>query len=160
MELVTDSDLLSRPADGGMPCLPDGLARPSGSRRRAVKAPPRTADATRVRSRLTIKLVSLAVMLVLTGLGARACSGSSASSPTNPVNVARNGLAAICANQQAVASAGDASGSGAGQPAGPAVSPSELAQLQASDPAGLRALEQAAGGTLTCPTTPAATPGG
>jgi hypothetical protein len=63
--------------------------------------------------------------------------------------VARNGLAGLCANAQATAAAG-------GDPTAPSdtvVSPQFQQQLQGSDPSGLQALRQAAGGSLACPTT-------
>jgi hypothetical protein len=91
------------------------------------------------------------VLLVLSIIGAKSLTGSSASSPINPVNVGRNGIAGLCANQAAVAQAG-------GQPEGssPAtlLSPGELAQLQASDPGGLSALSALtqSGSSDTCPT--------
>lgn len=102
-----------------------------------------------VRSRLILQLISVVVLMVLTVLGVRACGTSSPSSVLNPANLARNGLAGICANEQAVAAAG---GSGAGAP-GTALSPSLQSRLQVSDPAGLHALEQASGGPLTCAAT-------
>jgi hypothetical protein len=68
--------------------------------------------------------------------------------------VARNGLAGLCANQQATAAAGGANAADSG---GTVVSPEFEQQLQGSDPNGLRALRQAAGGSLLCPTT--TTPG-
>jgi hypothetical protein len=99
---------------------------------------------------LILKLITLLVLMVLTVMGAKSCTASSPSSPLNPANVARNGLSGACANDQAVA---DASGSEASGPQGTAISPGLLAQLQASDPNGLGALEQSAGGSLACPTT-------
>jgi hypothetical protein len=102
-----------------------------------------------------MSLISVVVMLLLTVLGARACTASSATSPLSPLNVARNGLANLCANQQATAAAGG------GDPATSAqtlVSPSVEQQLQGSDPSGLQALQHAAGGSLACPTTTARTP--
>jgi hypothetical protein len=97
-----------------------------------------------------MSLISVAVMLILTVLGARACTASSATSPGSPLNVARNGLAGLCATQQATAAAG---GSDAGTSPDTVVSPSFEQQLQGSDPSGLQALQHAAGGTLACPTT-------
>lgn len=108
-----------------------------------------SADVRCVRASLVMSLISVVVMLILTVLGARACTASSATSPNNPLNVARNGLAGLCANQQATASAGD----GAGTSAGTVVSPSLAQELQGSDPSGLQALQHAAGGSLACPTT-------
>ena len=100
-------------------------------------------------------LVGVVVVLILTVLGARACRASSATSDLSPLNVARNGLAGLCANAQAVAA------DGGGDPAGTSqtiLSPAMLQQLQQSDPSGLKALEQAAGGTLSCPTTTSVSP--
>lgn len=88
-----------------------------------------------------LKLITLMVVLVLTVVGARSCSSSGPSSPLNPVNVARNGLQGLCANQQAVA---DASGENAPDTVVP---PGDQGQP------GLGALEQAAGGSLSCSTT-------
>ena len=115
-----------------------------------LQAPRWHADVAAVRARLILKLISLLVVLALTAVGARSCTASSPSSPLNPVNVARNGLSGACANGQAVAAA---SGSDASGPQGIAISPALLSQLQASDPNGLSALEQSAGGSLACPTT-------
>lgn len=93
-----------------------------------------------VRARLTLKLISLCVFLALTVLGARSCSGGGGgSSPLQPGNLARNGVSALCANQQAEAAA-----SGGDQPG------------QLAIPAGDSALAQAAGlspGSLACTTT-------
>ncbi|MHB1536466.1 MAG: hypothetical protein ACYC1D_18025 [Acidimicrobiales bacterium] len=127
-----------------------------------------------MRSHLILQLISVVVLMVLTVLGVRAWASSS--SVLNPSNVARNGLAGICANEQAVAAAGGSaaggsaaggsaaggSAAGVGGPAtgtpGTAVSPSIRSQLQVSDPAGLRALERATGGRLTCTTTTTSAP--
>jgi hypothetical protein len=101
-----------------------------------------------VRGRLNLQLMAIVVLLVVTGLGLRACSAPSpASSPGNPVDIARNGLATLCAEQQALAASGNQA------PSGYVLSPAQLRQLQADDPAGLQALQQAAGGSLACPTT-------
>jgi hypothetical protein len=96
-----------------------------------------------MRARLMLKLVSVVVMLVVTVMGARSCStGSGRSSPLDPANVARNGIAGLCANQQAAAAAaGDGSQSSL-----------DLSQA-GDDPAGLKALTQALGGSASCPTT-------
>ena len=59
-----------------------------------------------------MKVVTLFVLLIGTVVGARSCNSSSPSSPFNPGNVARNGLAGVCANQQAVDAAGGASPGG------------------------------------------------
>jgi hypothetical protein len=117
---------------------------------RALQTRPLVADLRAVRSRLILKLISLGVLLTLTVIGAHAFTASSPSSPLNPVNVARSGLASICADEQASAAADGLAGAAAPVTV---VSPSMASGLQASDPAGLRALEQAAGGSLTCPTT-------
>jgi hypothetical protein len=104
-----------------------------------------------VRARLILQLIALVVVLILTFMGARACSGvAKSSSPLTPLNVARNGFAGLCANAQATAAAGGADP--ANTPAS-VVSPSELQQLQASDPGGLAAVQKAVGGSLACPTT-------
>jgi hypothetical protein len=59
-----------------------------------------------MRARLTMKLVSVTVMLVLSIVTARSCSGGSgSSSPLSPSNLTRNGVAGLCANQQAAAAA-------------------------------------------------------
>jgi hypothetical protein len=108
------------------------------------------ADVLFVRASLTMTLISVVVVMILTVLGARACTASSPSSPSSPLNVARNGLAGLCANQQATAQAGGADAADSG---GTIVSPEFRQQLQGSDPNGLRALQQAAGGSLACPTT-------
>lgn len=114
------------------------------------------ADDTRVsgmRARLMMKLITIIVMLVLTVLGARSCqgSGSSSRSPLDPNNLARNGITAICAQEQATAEA-NSYGSSDSTPV-TAISQSEQAQLQASNPGGMQALRQALGGNLSCPTT-------
>jgi hypothetical protein len=93
------------------------------------------------RARLTLKLISMCVFLALTVIGARSCSGGGGgSSPLQPGNLARNGVSALCANQQAAAAA-----AGEGQPG------------QLALPAGDSALAEAAGLTsrsLACaPTT-------
>jgi hypothetical protein len=93
------------------------------------------------RARLTLKLISMCVFLALTVIGARSCSGGGGgSSPLQPGNLARNGVSALCANQQATAAA-----AGEGQPG------------QLALPAGDSALAEAAGLTsrsLACtPTT-------
>ena len=63
-----------------------------------------------MRARLTIKLMGLVVMLVLTVVTARSCNRSPASSPLNPNTVLRNGVAGLCANQEATAAAGGGDG--------------------------------------------------
>ena len=108
-----------------------------------------------MRARLMMKLITLVVMLVLTVVSARSCSGGSdPTSNLNPNNVARNGVAALCANQQATA---DAAGVGS--------SPQSLA-VPANDRVGAGELAGLAGGTglesgaLMCPTTTLAGGGG
>lgn len=102
-----------------------------------------------MRARLMMKLMGIVVLLVLTVVGAHSCSNSSPKSDLNPTNLARNGIAGICANQQAT---NEASG-GDGQTSDTALSQSQLSQLQQSNPGGVQALEQALGGNLSCPTT-------
>jgi hypothetical protein len=101
-----------------------------------------------MRGRLVLKLISVIVLLVVSIIGAKSLTGSSASSPINPVNVGHNGIAGLCANQAAVAQAG---GQREGSSPATLVSPGELAQLQAGNPGGLSALTQS-GSSLTCPT--------
>jgi hypothetical protein len=120
----------------------------------------RTADLANVssgmRARLMMKLMGIIVMMILTVMTARSCSGSSKSSPLDPTNLAQNGIAGLCANQQAEADA-----SGDPNPTTPitVASAAGLAQAGASDPGGVQALEKALGGgtnasgALTCPTT-------
>ena len=50
--------------------------------------------------------MALLVAGILGVMTMRSCNESPASSPSNPVNVARNGVAGVCANRQAVADAG------------------------------------------------------
>jgi hypothetical protein len=104
-----------------------------------------------MRARLILKLMGIMVMLVLTIVAAKACSSSSPASPINPTNLARNGIAAVCAEQEAAAGAADPAGDG--QTPGTAVSPANLSQLGATNPGGVQALEHALGGNLSCPTT-------
>jgi hypothetical protein len=96
-----------------------------------------------------MKLMGLVVMVVMTILTARSCSGSSPTSPLNPTNLAGNGIASACANQAAT----NAAAGNTGQTAATIISSSELTQLQGSNPAGVGALEQALGGSDSCPTT-------
>jgi hypothetical protein len=91
--------------------------------------------------------LSAIVVIVLTVLGARACSGGGAG-PLSPLEVSRNGFNSLCANQQATAAAAGGTGS-----PGTLLSPDQEQQLQGSDPAGLQALQHAVGGSLLCPTT-------
>jgi hypothetical protein len=105
-----------------------------------------------MRARLMMKVVSLIIMLVITVITARSCSsGPSHSSPLDPTNVARNGIAGLCADQQAAASAaGD----------GSSAQTLDLSQAEASNPAGFNALSQALGGQVSCPTTTVSQAGG
>lgn len=83
-----------------------------------------------MRASLAMTLVSAVVVVVLTVMGARACTApSSPGSPIAPLNVARNGLAGLCAQAQAGGTA------------------------DTLDPTGLQALHNAAGANLVCPTT-------
>ena len=67
------------------------------------------------------------------GLGVmtmRSCTSSPATSPSNPANVATNGVAAVCANRQAVDAAG-----GPDETLPPVTLPPDLAgSLQKADP--------------------------
>lgn len=105
-----------------------------------------------MRARLTMKIVSALVMLVLTVMTARSCSGGpSKSSPLDPANLLTNGVSSLCANQQAMAAASGADATG---------SPQSL-QLPAGQ-AGLAGAAQAAGlsaASLACPTTTTTTAG-
>ena len=102
-----------------------------------------------------LKLMGIVVMLALTVVGARSCDGSSSSanSPLDPANLARNGIAGVCAEQAAVAADGSAAGSSGGSAGGSAISSGEMSALESSNPAGMRALSQALGGNFSCPTT-------
>ena len=98
-----------------------------------------------MRARLTLKVITLLVLLVCTVVGARSCSTAGPSSPFNPGNVARNGLSGLCANQQAVDAAG-------GDPSGGGLAiPQELGGLAASS--------GSPGSSLSCTTTSLATTG-
>jgi len=60
-------------------------------------------------ARVWLKLVSLAFTVGLTVLGTRSCGASGASnSVVDPANLLKNGLAGVCADQQAVNSASGA----------------------------------------------------
>jgi hypothetical protein len=119
-------------------------------------ADPASVSRSGMRARLTMKLMGIIVMLVLTVMTARSCSGSSASSPLDPTNLANNGIAGLCANQQAEE---QASGDPDSNTPNTIASASGLTQAGASDPGGVQALEKALGGgtnasgALTCPTT-------
>jgi hypothetical protein len=89
-----------------------------------------------------LKVVTLMVLLVCTVLGARSCNSSSSGSDLNPSKVVGNGLAGLCANQNAVDSAGD-------QPtAGTVLSPSAEGQLNSA--LGLVG-QRGTAGALSCP---------
>jgi hypothetical protein len=105
-----------------------------------------------MRARLIMKLMGIMMMLVLTIITAKGCSGSgSASSPLDPTNLAHNGLAGLCANQQAADEAsGDPTQSQTNQTI---LSPTEAAGLDQSNPGGVAALQQALGGNFSCTTT-------
>lgn len=63
-----------------------------------------------MRARFILQLIGIGVMIALTAIGMRSCSSSSASSPLDPSTVRQNGLAGLCADAQATASAsGDGS---------------------------------------------------
>jgi hypothetical protein len=102
-----------------------------------------------MRARLMMKLMGIVFLLVITIVSAHSCSNSSPKSDLNPTNLARNGIAGVCADQQA---ADEANGDD-GQTPATAVSQSQLSGLQQSNPGGVQALEQALGGNLSCPTT-------
>jgi hypothetical protein len=102
-----------------------------------------------------MKLISMMVLLVLTVLGARSCSGSTSSSPDNPDVLLRNGIAGVCANGQAVADASGSTGdSGAGTSGPPStlMSAQQAAELKMADPAEYASLFPGGAGAPTCPT--------
>jgi hypothetical protein len=103
-----------------------------------------------MRARLLLKLIGIIVLLILSVIGMRSCSNSSPSSPLNPTNVLQNGVAGVCAEQQAEADA-------SGQASAPSTvdSAGAISQIEAGNPVGSKALAQALGGTgnLSCPTT-------
>ena len=96
-----------------------------------------------------MKVVTLLVLLVCTVIGARSCNSSGSGSVLNPSNVVGNGLAGVCANQQAVDSA-----TGEAAP-NTVVSPSAQSQLNAA----LGLVGQRSPAALACPT-PTTTGGG
>ena len=105
-----------------------------------------------MRARLTMKLISIAVMLVLTVITARSCSGhDNPSSPLNPASVLSNGLSGLCANQQAEAAASGSGTDGSAQTL--PVAAADPGLMQAAGSAGLPA------GAFTCPTTTTTAPG-
>jgi hypothetical protein len=73
-----------------------------------------------------LKVVTLLVVLICTVIGARSCNSSSPGSDLNPSRVVGNGLAGVCANQEAVDSAGGDSEAGA------SLSPSAQSQLNSA----------------------------
>lgn len=95
-----------------------------------------------MRARLMMKIMGLIVMIVLTIVSAHSCSASPPSSPLDPATLGHNGLAGLCADQEATA---EASGQDSTQ------------TLQIPDSSGgLSNLAGAAGlspGTFDCPTT-------
>jgi hypothetical protein len=103
-----------------------------------------------MRARLMMKLMGIIVLLILSVMGMRSCSNSSPSSPLNPTNVLQNGVAGVCAQQQAEAEA-------SGQASAPNTvdSAAAIAQVEGGNPVGGKALAQVLGGTgnLSCPTT-------
>jgi hypothetical protein len=103
-----------------------------------------------MRARLLMKLMGIIVLLILSVMGARSCSSSSPSSPLNPTNVLQNGVAGVCAEQQAEADA-------AGESSAPNTvdSSAAISQVEAGNPVGGKALAQVLGGSgnLSCPTT-------
>jgi hypothetical protein len=103
-----------------------------------------------VRARLVLKVVTLLVILVCSVVGARACDSSGTGSVVNPSKVVGNGLAGVCANQQAVS---DASG-GEASP-GTLLSPADDSRLNTA----LGLVGQHAPAQLSCPT-PAVNGGG
>lgn len=58
-----------------------------------------------MRARLMMKLMGIIVMLVLTVITAHSCNSSPRSSDLNPSTLLHNGVAGLCANQQAMARA-------------------------------------------------------
>ena len=88
--------------------------------------------------------MALLTSCVLTGMTMHSCGNSAASAPSNPVNVARNVTAGVCANRQAVTDAGP------DDEAAPAVTlpPDVATRLRYSDPSAAAIVAQAA----TCPT--------
>lgn len=100
-----------------------------------------------MRARLMMKLMGIIVTLVLTIITAHSCSSSPASSTLNPNTVLQNGVAGLCANQQATADAG-------GSDATPSI------QMPSGD-SSLSNMARAAGvspSALSCPTTTLAGP--
>lgn len=93
-----------------------------------------------MRARLTMKLISILVLLVITVITAHSCSGQpSQSSPLDPATLLQNGLSSLCSSQAVTAEA--EGGSAPGTVALPA------AQAAMARAAGLPA------GSFTCPTT-------
>lgn len=102
-----------------------------------------------MRSRGLFGLIGMLVCSILGVMTMRACSPTGAGSASNPANVARNGVAGTCANQQSVADAGSSTD------AAPAVTvpPDLAAKLSKADPALAAVVGQAAlcGSTTTEP---------
>jgi hypothetical protein len=109
-----------------------------------------------VRARGAGMLMSLVFVTVVSMLGFRACSSAGSNSPESPANMARVGVAGLCANQAAVATA-DGSSAGAGDTPSTLLSPEMQARLSQENPAALSALTGGAG-NVTCPPADAATP--
>jgi hypothetical protein len=102
-----------------------------------------------MRARLLLKLIGVIVLLILSVIGMRSCTGSPASSPLNPSTLLHNGVAGVCSEQQAEAEA-------SGQTAPDTVdSAGAISQVEAGNPVGSNALAQALGGSgnMSCPTT-------
>jgi len=88
--------------------------------------------------------MALAISCVLGVMTMRSCQRAPATSPANPDNLARQGVAGVCANQEAVQAA-----SGADGPTPPVTLPPGLADsLSKADPAVAAVVAQA----TTCPT--------
>lgn len=96
-----------------------------------------------MRIRLIMKMMGIIVMLVLTIVSARSCSGFSSGSPLNPANLEQDGFGGLCANQQAVA---EASGDDSTQTLAIPQSASNLGHVP-----GLDSLDP--GGSYSCTTT-------
>jgi hypothetical protein len=102
-----------------------------------------------VKARGVGTLMALLISGILGAMTLRSCQASSPSSTSNPMNVARNGVAGVCANRQAVADAGSP------DDAAPAVTlPPDLAsRLGKADP-GVAAVVSGATKCTTSTTTP------
>ena len=97
-----------------------------------------------MRARLMMKLMGVIVMLGLTVFTARSCTSSAPGSALNPSTVEQNGLATLCAQQEANAQAsGDTSPQTLVIPAGVGNLPSSAGGLGGLAP----------GSSYACPTT-------